>query len=54
MASVPQLHGYHTQAKSLDELIDRIREAILLRLDVNGEPESSVDFIGVRRVTVAA
>jgi predicted RNase H-like HicB family nuclease len=54
VASVPQLHGCHTQAESLDELMDRIREAILLWLEVNGEPESNVDFVGVQRVTVAA
>jgi|GEM_PF-453884 len=54
VASVPQLPGCHTQAESLDELMDRIREAILLWLDVNGEPESIVDFVGVQRVTVAA
>ena len=28
VASVPALHGCHTQAKSLDELMSRIQEAI--------------------------
>ena len=32
VASVPNLPGCHTQARSLDELIERIREAILLCL----------------------
>ena len=32
VASVPSLRGCHTQAKSLDELIERIREAIQLCL----------------------
>jgi predicted RNase H-like HicB family nuclease len=27
VASVPELHGCHTQAKSLDVLMERIREA---------------------------
>ncbi|MBF8266871.1 MAG: putative nuclease of the RNAse fold, HicB family [Dehalococcoidia bacterium] len=33
-ASVPQLKGCHTQARSLDELTERIKEAILLCLEV--------------------
>ncbi len=30
VASVPELHGCHTQAKSLDVLMSRIKEAIEL------------------------
>ena len=33
VASVPALHGCHTQAKSLDELMLRIKEAIELCLE---------------------
>ena len=36
IASVPQLPGCHTQAKSLDEVTSRIREAIELCLEVEG------------------
>jgi predicted RNase H-like HicB family nuclease len=36
VASVPELHGCHTQAKSLDTLMDRIKEAIALCLEVQG------------------
>jgi predicted RNase H-like HicB family nuclease len=32
VASVPQLSGCHTQARSLDEVTERIREAIELCL----------------------
>ena len=35
VASVPALHGCHTQAKSLDELMLRIRESIELCLEVS-------------------
>lgn len=52
IASVPALPGCHTQAKSLDTLMERIREAIALCLEVEGEPLPSLDFIGVQRVTV--
>ena len=34
VASVPNLPGCHTQARSLDELMERIKEAILLCLDI--------------------
>jgi len=54
VASVPALHGCHTQARSLDELMERIREAIALCLEVQGEPPESLDFIGVQSVRVSA
>lgn len=38
IASVSGLPGCHTQAKSLDELMVRIREAIALCLEVEGAP----------------
>jgi predicted RNase H-like HicB family nuclease len=37
VASVPSLKGCHTQARSLYELMERIREAAELCLDVQGE-----------------
>jgi predicted RNase H-like HicB family nuclease len=54
VASVPELHGCHTQARSLDELMERVREAIALCLEVEGEPEESLEFVGVQRVSVPA
>jgi len=51
-ASVPALKGCHTQAKSLDVLMTRVREAIELCLEVE-EPVSS-RFVGVQRVSVSA
>ena len=54
VASVPELPGCHTQALSLDELMSRIREAIELCLEVEGEPATKLEFIGVQRVVVAA
>jgi predicted RNase H-like HicB family nuclease len=52
VASVPELRGCHTQAKSLDTLMKRIREAIELCLEVEGAEVKSSEFIGVQRVTV--
>ncbi|HTU44596.1 MAG TPA: type II toxin-antitoxin system HicB family antitoxin [Bryobacteraceae bacterium] len=54
VASVPQLPGCHTQARSLDDVIQRIHEAIELCLEVEGTPEKSLEFIGIQRITVAA
>ncbi len=53
MASVPQLPGCHTQARSLDEVMERIREAIELCLEVDGNPAGKLEFVGIQRVTVA-
>lgn len=36
VASVPALPGCHTQAKSMDVLLERIKEAIELCVEVNG------------------
>lgn len=54
VASVPALPGCHTQAKSLDKLMERIREAIELCLEVEDQDSESLDFVGVQRVTVNA
>lgn len=54
VASVPALPGCHTQAKSLDTLMERIREAVELCLEVQGETPEPLDFIGVQRISVAA
>jgi predicted RNase H-like HicB family nuclease len=54
VASVPALPGCHTQAKSLDVLNKRIREAIELCLEVEGKTPPSLDFVGLQRITVNA
>jgi predicted RNase H-like HicB family nuclease len=54
VASVPQIPACHTQARSLDEITQRIREAIELCLDVEGTPEHTLEFVGIQRVTIAA
>ncbi|OUL30656.1 HicB family protein [Nostoc sp. T09] len=52
VASVPSLPGCHTQAKSLDELTERIQEAILLCLEFEEEQQDSLDFVGIQRVAI--
>ena len=53
VASVPELRGCHTQAKSLDVLMKRIREAIELCLEVEEmQTNTSSRFVGIQRMTV--
>ncbi len=51
VASVPELQGCHTQAKSLDKLMARIREAIELCLEVEKDYPRN-QFVGVQRIAV--
>ena len=52
VASVPALPGCHTQARSLDKLLERVREAIALCLEVERDAQATTEFVGVQRVTV--
>ena len=54
VASVPSLPGCHTQARSLDELMERIKEAIALCLEDGSDVPRPLEFVGVQRVTIAA
>jgi len=50
VARVPELRGCHTQAKSLDTLMKRVREVIALCLE-DGD-ESDHQLVGIQRVTL--
>lgn len=52
IAEVPELRGCHTQAKSLDTLMERIKEAIQLCLETYGEEYQPAHLIGVQKVAV--
>jgi predicted RNase H-like HicB family nuclease len=54
VASVPELEGCHTQAKTLDELQERIKEAIQLYLEVESglAEEVPLAFVGIQKVEV--
>ncbi len=54
VASVPELRGCHTQAKSLDEVMARIREAIAACVDDQGAGSKGSQFVGVQRVAIEA
>ncbi len=53
VGSVPSLKGCHTQGRSMDELMERIREAVLLCLEVQGDEASeSLELVGIQRLVV--
>ena len=52
VATVPALQSYHTQARSLDTLMKRIREVVELCLeDENGQAQE-LDLVGIQQITV--
>ena len=52
IATIPELKGCHTQAKSLDELMVRIKEAAELCLEEYGDDPKGYEFIGVQKVAI--
>ena len=52
VASVPELPGCYTQARTLDELMERVREAVELYLEVEGRARK-VKIVNIRFVEVA-
>jgi predicted RNase H-like HicB family nuclease len=52
VATVPELQGCHTQAKSLDVLMKRVREVIDLCLEAEDADQYGTRFVGIQRVTV--
>ena len=51
VATVPELKGCHTQAKSLDVLLERIKEAIELCVEVEDVPITT-EFVGLQRIAM--
>jgi len=54
VATVPTIPGCHTQAKTLDKLMERIREAAELCLEVQGDTTESLEFVGLQKISVPA
>lgn len=54
VGSVPQIPACRTQARSFDEVTQRIREAIELCLEVEGAPQDDLEFVGIQRLTIPA
>lgn len=52
VSGVVELPGCHTQAKTMDELLARTREAIKAYREATKEPEPTEEFVGVQMVEV--
>ena len=55
IAKVPDLPGCHSQAKTVQQLMERIQEAIHLCLEVKKHDKSGVnvsEFVGIQQVEV--
>ena len=49
----PALPGCHTQARSIDQLMERMEEAIALWLEVEKENEPApMELVGIQRLAV--
>ena len=52
VGSIPELPGCHTQAQSVEELAQRMQEAMALYLDDSGEITGGMEFVGVHKISV--
>lgn len=52
VSEVVGLPGCHTQAKSVNQLLERTKEAIKAYLETEKMPKISEKFIGVREIEV--
>jgi predicted RNase H-like HicB family nuclease len=53
VGEVPQLKACYSQGRTLDELLENIKEAIALALDDQADVQP-MEFVGVQKVTVNA
>jgi predicted RNase H-like HicB family nuclease len=54
IANVVELPGCHTQAKTLDELMKRTKEAISLYLSAKKSEKALTTFLGLQQVEIEA
>ncbi len=52
VSEVVELPGCHTQGKTIDELIERTKEAIKAYLETEEEPEIEEKFVGIQQIEV--
>lgn len=54
ISDVVELPGCHTQAKTMDELIKRTKEAISIYLKCREHSETAVKFLGLQQIEIEA
>lgn len=50
VASVPEIPGCYTQGKTIQQVLERIKEAMAVCLEADGEDIKPMKFIGIQRV----
>jgi predicted RNase H-like HicB family nuclease len=53
VAKVPEIEGCYTQGKSLEEVLERIKEAIEVCLEEDKEKVNPMRFVGIQKVKVS-
>ena len=52
VANVPELEGCYTQGKTLQEVLERIKEAIEVCLKGDKEEINPMRFIGIQKISI--
>ncbi len=53
IANIPELPGCHTQARTIDEVMKRIKEAAELYIETTGVKSSESEFVGIQILEVS-
>jgi predicted RNase H-like HicB family nuclease len=52
VARVPEIEGCYTQGKTLEEAIERIKEAVEVCLEADKEDINPMKFVGIQRISI--
>ncbi len=52
VGEVPSLKACYSQGRTIDELLQNMREVIELCLEDQNESESTLEFVGVQKVSI--
>jgi predicted RNase H-like HicB family nuclease len=52
VATVPTLRGCHTQARTLDTLMKRVREAVEVCLGDRNDQNRSLELVGIQQISL--
>ena len=52
VANVPEIEGCYTQGKTVQEILERIKEAIEVCLERDKEQVNPMTFVGIQKVRV--
>lgn len=53
VASVPDIPGCYTQGKTLNQVLERIKEAIEVCLEADGNEIKPMKFIGLQKIEIS-